>query len=78
MVYLRASAVLAARKASTASEVQSRVMAFLDRLQHGVERLEELCAAGDEAIIVVEHPQKLLQLALCGKLRELLDGFTAR
>ena len=58
--------------------VQGDGLAFLGRPQHGVERLEELCPAGDEAIIIVEHLQKLLQLVLCDMLRELLDGFTAR
>ena len=56
--------------------VEGDRLASLARLEHGIERLEKKGIARDEAVVIIYHPQEFLQLALRGRLGELLNSLT--
>lgn len=61
---------------SVRSPYESDSRATLAGLHHGVNWMEQEGTVRDEAVIEVKHTQACLELALDGRFRKLLDGFS--
>lgn len=58
--------------------VEGNRLASLERLEHGAERVEKKRTAGNESVVIINQPQKFLELVLCRRPWEPLNSFTLR